>query len=87
MKRICILKDEKGMTDYSKEKVTLTVNDVDPLCRHLFNIVCRWEKDKSRGEILSRILMEAAKEKLGENGVASRTDSYNEHKAVKLDLK
>lgn len=60
------------------KKVTLSIKDVDPAVRHLFNRACA-VSDGSRGEIISQLMREFGYLTFGEraNSIVEHYEEFN----------
>lgn len=66
----------------SLKKTTLTIKDVCPINRHLFNEACS-SINKTRGEVISEMMREKANEVFGEGGAQAIADRYEKRLAGK----
>ncbi len=70
----------------SLKKTTLTIKDVCPISRHLFNEACS-SIYKTRGEVISEMMREKANEVFGEGGAQAIADEYKKQLAEKSHKK
>lgn len=64
----------------SLKKTTLTIKDVCPISRHLFNEACS-SINKTRGEVISEMMREKANEVFGEGGAQAIAEKYEKRLA------
>jgi hypothetical protein len=75
-----------GDMDRDYKKITFKIDDVEPVCRELFNQVCCYNFHESKGEFLSKVILELALKKFGEEGLNERIAVFESGNGSKPEI-